>query len=481
MDKCFRRTTLIIAFSVAVVFGVASANAGLPIAGKYVLLACLLALVSAPKRKLLAFICLVLLGFTFGNWRGGVFSKQLAPLNDLYDQHVGLTAVAESDGVYSNNSQLAFDVGNVVISDPVNITIPGKLKIEGFGVNAVYRGDVVEVEGKLQDTLGSRQGRLSFADIKVLGRNSSFIETTRHNFTAGMQSALPEPQASFGMGLLIGEKTTLPKTVTNNLSAVGLTHIIAVSGYNLTIIVAAVRRLLIRRSKYQTTVIAIMLIAGFLLLTGFSASIVRAAIVSMLSIIAWYYGRKFRPMLLISFTAAVTALWNPLYIWGDTGWYLSFLAFYGVLVLAPLIHQRLPGKERRGVLGLLIIESLCAQIMTAPYIIYTFKQLSLLALPANLLVVPLVPFAMLLSLLAGLAGMIAAAISGWFAWPARIILTYMLDLAAVFARVPHALLLRSLSISELAVLYASIVLIGVILGRSIGRRGTITDVNASNF
>jgi competence protein ComEC len=294
-----------------------------------------------------------------------------------------------------------------------------------------------------------------------------------------MQSALPEPQASFGMGLLIGDKSTLPKTATDNLSAVGLTHIIAVSGYNLTIIVLAVRRLLRKRSKYQSTAMATILIGLFVLLTGSSASIVRAAIVSMLSIIAWYYGRKIRPLLLITFTAAITAFWNPLYIWSDAGWYLSFLAFYGVLVLAPLIHRRFFANKPRGVLGLLIIESLCAQIMTAPYIIYTFKQLSLVALPANVLVVPLVPLAMMLSLIAGLGGMFVVSIAGWLAWPAKLVMTYMLDLAALFARIPHALLTRSLPISGLIVMYLAVLLVSVTLGHNVIRRATITDVNTS--
>ncbi len=85
-----------------------------------------------------------------------------------------------------------------------------------------------------------------------------------------------------------------------------------------------VRRALRGRSKYQTTAISLMLIGSFLLITGFSASIVRAAIVSVLSLGTWYYGRNFRPILIIALAAAMTAGWNPLYIWSDY-WLVSIL------------------------------------------------------------------------------------------------------------------------------------------------------------
>ncbi|HSX45013.1 MAG TPA: ComEC/Rec2 family competence protein [Candidatus Saccharimonadales bacterium] len=476
MATQYRRTTLIIAFSVAIVLGVASAYKFDLFSVSYTWLAFLLTVLFLTKRNAITLICLVILGLVLGNQRGGVIKQQLVPVSDLFDHQVILTGVAENDGVYSTKNQVSFDVSNISISDPIEIDVPGKFKVEGFGVNAVYRGDEVQVEGKLRSTIGSRQGRIGFGTIEVIGQGSSPIETVRRKFRSGMQSALPEPQASFAMGLLIGEKSTLPKTTSNSLSAVGLTHIIAVSGYNLTIIVLAVRRLLRKRSKYQSTIIAMALIGLFVLLTGFSASIIRAAIVSLLSIVAWYYGRKIRPLLLITFTAAITALWNPLYIWSDAGWYLSFLAFYGVLVLAPLIHRRFFADKPRGVVGLLIIESLCAQIMTAPYIIYTFKQLSIVALPANVLVVPLVPLAMFLSLIAGLAGALFASLASWLAWPAKILLTYMLDLAALLARIPHALWQQTLSIGGLFILYGAILLISSVLGHKTTRRATITDI-----
>ncbi len=399
--------------------------------------------------------------------------QQLQPMQALTGKHIVATIQADSDAVYDDNKTLSFDASRLHVSDPEDLIFPGRLQISGFGVPAVYKGDIVEIEGKIFASRGSRQLRMSFADMKVLGRSSSPVDTVRRKFAAGMESALPEPQASFGLGLLIGQRNTLPDSSTAILSAVGLTHIIAVSGYNLTIIMRFVKRLLHKRSKYQITVISLLLMGLFLLMTGFSASIVRAAIVSSLSLLAWYYGRTFRPVLLLTLTACITAGFNPFYIWSDIGWYLSFLAFFGVLVVAPLISTRLLGTKEPKPLTAVLMESLCALLMTIPFVLYIFSQISMVALMANLLVVPLVPLAMLLALVAGLAGMLLPAISGLLALPAQVLLTYMLDLAQLLSRIPHALVERRLSLGSMLFLYGCITLFVVILWRATEKKRVI--------
>jgi competence protein ComEC len=260
---------------------------------------------------------------------------------------------------------------------------------------------------------------------------------------------------------------------------VGLTHIIAVSGYNLTIILHASRKVLGRRSKRIATFLSLVLIGVVLLLAGASASIVRAAIVSMLSIAAAYYGRTFRPLVLILLAAALTAGWYPLYLWSDLGWYLSFLAFFGVLVLGPLIAKRIYKDKKPQLLAAVIIETLCAQVMTLPLIMYIFGNVSLISLPANVLIVPLVPLGMAVTFLAGLGGMLAPLVSGWLAWPARVLLTYMLDVISLLARVPHALSHRSLSVTYMIVLYAILLLICLMLWlKTKTKSGIITDIEA---
>ncbi len=402
--------------------------------------------------------------------------QQLEPYKAVDKETVILEVTATTDGVYTEKSQLGFDGGNVHILEPFEIDVPGKIKVEGFGEQAIYRGDVIKVEGKFFPTRGSRQGVVSYADLRVLGRSASLVDRLRLKFAAGMQTALPEPLASFALGLLIGQRTTLPDQLNEQLSRVGLTHIIAVSGYNLTIIVRAVRRFGRKWSKYQITILSSGLIISFLLVTGFSASIVRAAIVSGLSLMAWYYGRTFRPILLLSVAAAITAGWNPIYLWSDIGWYLSFLAFYGVIVLVPSIVKRFFVNKSPRPLTFLLLETIGAQLMTMPLILHIFSEASLVAIPSNLLIVPFVPFAMLLALFAGLAGMSFSIVAGWIAWPAKILLTYMLDSVNLLSRIPHAAVSRSLSLPYMIFLYACVIFVTFVIWRKGSKNAKITDV-----
>jgi competence protein ComEC len=434
-------------------------------------------LITAIKRKRpLVFAAAILFGLSFGWWRGANFARKLTPYENLYGREVIIRATATNDGVYENG-QLTFDVGKMEFIEPLHLTPPGILKVQLLGVPAVSRNDQLEIAGVLYPSGGSRQGRISYGSGKVVARRKNWVENLRRKFVAGMQTALPEPHASFGLGILVGQRNTLPEDVTKQLSIVGLTHIIAVSGYNLTIIIDFVRQKLGKGSKYQTLMMSLFLIAGFLLITGFSASIVRAAIVSSLSLGAWYYGRKIRPLLILLLSGAITAGWYPIYIWSDIGWYLSFLAFFGVLILAPLLTKRFWKKRPWGIMPI-VIESGCAQIMTAPYVMYIFKETSLIALPSNMLIVPMVPFAMFFVFIAGLAGMLVSRVAGWLAWPAHALLGYMLELTRLLSRIPKAHVKVSLPLSVMLILYAIVTLLSWRLWlKTKPKRGILSDTN----
>jgi competence protein ComEC len=473
----FRRTSVMTVGLLAFLGGLGLSRTGWFVSNELIISCGLLLLVSITRLRWLALLSVILFGLCLGWWRGQSYLALLEPMRQLDDKRVTAFVQADSDATYNDKGQLSFDASHLLLESTLQ-EVPGRLKIAGFGTPAVFRGDTVKISGRFYATRGSRQLGMSFANLEVVGSNSSWVDTIRRRFAAGLMSAVPEPEASFGLGLLIGQRSTLPTEITTQLAAVGLTHIIAVSGYNLTIIMRGVRRLLDKRSKYQATLISLLLIGIFLLMTGMSASIVRAAIVSGLSILAWYYGRTFKPLLLLSLAAAITAGWNPLYIWSDIGWYLSFLAFFGVLILSPLLNQRFFGKREPAALLALMSESFCALIMTMPLIMYIFKQISLVALPANLLIVPLVPIAMLAALIAGLAGMLVPVIAGLFSWPATLLMTAMLDIAQLISKIPHALAQRGVTLAGMLLWYGCLTFITFILWRVVNQKhAKITEIN----
>ncbi len=378
-------------------------------------------------RKQLFLPTLMVVGLALVIARGQQSQTAYAGLDKLIGSKVSLTGVVADDPSVSDKNYTNFTLGNMQYE---GMPIAGQIRVRGRYMK-LKRGYSISAKGKLQPTVGNKQAEFGFADVVVLGDKQSALEQWRQRFFAGMRSALPEPLASFALGLLLGTRALIPKALNDQLALVGLSHLVAVSGYNLTILVESVRRPMQSKSKYLSLAIPLWLILGFTVLTGFSASIVRAAIVSSLILIAYHYGRTIKPMVLIGVAAIATTLWRPDYLWSDLGWQLSFAAFFGILVVAPAFERRF--VKRPNVLKSLLIASVAAQLMTAPLIALIFGQLSVVAPLSNLLVLPLVPAIMFASLLAGMAGMFLPALSGWMAWPASWLLKLVIVIVETLA------------------------------------------------
>lgn len=452
-----KRTTLITIGCVAALIGLFAAKYIEPIATQWLwVVLCVLPLAFTRKLRVVFVVVVMLL---VGLLRGGMYQQTFQTISQYYGEKVTVTGVALEDGTYSYNGQLetTLKVNTINGQDAT-----GRITLRGFEP-VIYRYDSIEATGKISPTKGGKQGTMSYADISILAVHTSAIESFRHAFIVGMQNALPEPAASLGIGILVGQRSLLPDDTASALQIAGLTHIIAVSGYNLTIIINAVKRTTRRLSRFQTVAVSASLMYAFLLITGFSPSIVRASLVAGISLATWYYGRTVNPILLILFVAALTALVNPYYVWGDIGWYLSFLAFFGVLIVAPLIIRILArNKQELPLLPTVAIESFSAQIMTLPLTMFIFGKMSVIGLLANIVIVPLVPIAMLASVVAGITGIIAPELAGWVALPARILLGSMIKIADWMSELPHAMITVQISALGMLFLYACILI--MILG-----------------
>lgn len=480
MAHRFRLTTLWLVLFAGMLAGLGLARVG-PGPGPAPVLMLLIGILLMRCRGIAKLALVLLLGVTAGWLRGEMYISKLSTYQPLYYQKITLTVQAAEDATYDKYGQLGFLARNIRLADGDRLT--GSIRLSGFGMSMVYDSDEVVASGKLYPGYGSQQGRMSYAQMQVTGRHPTWLTDLRASFVAGTATALPEPHASFVMGLLVGQRSNLPEDTRHDLQAVGLTHIIAASGANLTIIVQAAGRLLKNRSKRLNTGFSLALVGVFLMLTGGHAPIVRAAIVSVLSIVAGYYGRSFKPLNLIALAAAVTAMVNPVYIWSDIGWYLSFLAFYGVLVLAPLLRGRLAGKWHKTIIGGVALETICAEIMTLPLALYVFGQMSRVGLLANVLVVSMIPLAMLLGTVAGLGGMLLPALAGWFAWPAAGILSYMLSVAALLADLPNAFVKGiGLSLGQMIILYGCVAWLSLVLWyRNPRKNAIITDITDPTY
>ncbi len=253
--------------------------------------------------------------------------------------------------------------------------------------------DIYTVMPKAQVTLLTPLSQRT--DANRLDRVFAGIFAMRDRFELQIARMQPEPQASLLTGLLTGSRGGMPQDLLDAFRTAGLSHIVAISGYNITIIITLVGGMLFwlpLKRRFPLLVIGITLFTVFV---GASASVVRAAVMGILGLFALQTNRQANIRLLVLWTAFFMLLVNPKQLWFDAGFQLSFLAVIGLAEFSkPLgkVLQWLP--EALGIRDSLIA-TLAAQIATLPLSMLVFRQLSLVAPFANILVAPLIPLAML--------------------------------------------------------------------------------------
>lgn len=442
-----------------------------------------LACLGFMQRQVSAVVLIIIAGLLVGTWRGGLEQVGLERYKHFYGKVVTVLGAVSDDAAYGPGGDQRLLLKNVSINGtPLN----GQVWTSNESNAVIKRGDTVALHGKLGQGFGSVAASMFHASISHITRPQpgDVGVQVRDWFAGGIRTAIPEPEASLASGYLVGQRSTLPADLDNQLKVDGLTHAVVASGYNLTILVSLARQAFLSVSKYLATISAFGMIAGFILLSGVSPSMARAGLVASLSLAAWYYGRKIHPFVLLAFAAAVTALANPFYIWGDIGWYLSFASFAGVIILAPLVRHALwRGSERPGLVVQIVLDTMSAQAATLPIMILAFGHYSPYALLANLLVLPLVPLAMLLTFVAGLCGLLAPGLAHTFGLPATILLKYMTTVVAHIADWPGAYSEVTFGLPALIICYAALTGFAIILWRKTGhdfRAETVAD-NAASF
>jgi competence protein ComEC len=414
------------------------------------------------SRRWWAVGMIVVVGLVLGVSRGSLFVDEI----NEYKKYAGaqnlVGGVIFDDPVYGDRGEQRFRISSVEIKGAPMV---GQVFVSTYSILDVKRGDRVELRGKIRDGFGSYQATVHFATVVKAERADNPVREVRDGFAASVRNIVAEPAASLGLGFVVGQRSALPTELDEQMRIVGLTHIVVASGYNLTILVRFARRIFAPHSKYLAALVSTGLMTGFVLVSGLSPSMTRASAVTGLSLLAWYYGRRFQPVLLILYVAAATAWWYPIYVWSDIGWYLSFLAFAGVLILAPITVKAIYRQKEAPAIGQLVIETIAAQIMTLPLILFIFGQLPVLSLLANVLVAPAIPLAMVATALAGLAGAVSATWLGIFGVAANYVLGYVIKVVELLAGVAWAQ--ADVSIPAIAMwgLYALVVVAVVTLAQ----------------
>ena len=417
------------------------------------------------RRYVIPFIFVA--GVLIGLWRGDITQQQLAPYQKLIGYQLTIAGKVSEDVDIGKDGEPVLRINVTRINDR---DMTGNVWVSLKDQADIKRGDIVTIKGRLAEGFGSFAGSMYRASLVKVQRPQpgDVARQVRDQFADDVRQAIPEPQASLGIGYLVGQRRALPPDLSEALQIAGLTHIVVASGYNLTILVRITRRLLMRVSKYLSAITAGGMIIAFIAVTGMSPSMSRAGLVAGLGLLAWYYGRKFHPLVLLPFAAAITLLVNPTFGWNDLGWQLSFAAFAGVMILAPLAQRYLFGDEKPKLLRQILGETICAQIATLPILVLAFGEFSNVAVIANLLILPLVPVAMLLTFIAGVGAAVAPAIASMIGLPATWLLQYMTSAATYFAQLPWAQSALEINSVVMVAYYAVLALICVYVWRKTG-------------
>jgi len=390
----------------------------------------------------------------------------LATYNDVGWVTLEGVVVGEPD-VRDYYTNLRVRAERLTLPDGAELDIDGLVLVKAERYSQRHYGDRVRVEGLLemppvfeefsyQEYL-ARQGIHSLiqrAHVAPLAENQAnpllyYLFAFKRYAQSVIARILPEPQAALLTGILLGVETGIPADLMEDFAATGTTHIIAISGFNITIISGIFAGLAERLFDERRAVwVAIVGVVVYTIFVGASAAVVRAALMGILYLWGRHLRRgTFAPVSLAAAAIGMTA-WNPYTLW-DVGFLLSFAATIGLVLYAEPLERafermlaRVTSAERaRKIVGLIseaLLVTLAAQITTIGIILYYFGRLSLVTLLTNFLILPVQSFVMIWGGVATLLGLVflpLGQVVGWVAW---VFLTFTIEMVRLTARAPFA-------------------------------------------
>jgi len=256
-------------------------------------------------------------------------------------------------------------------------------------------------------------------------------------FTTVIDLYLPEPHASLLNGILFGIDLKTTKEFYEQLKMVGLLHLVVLSGINITLLSSIISQSTQFFSKKLSILITIISIIFFVLFVGIQAPILRAALMGILTLVANYTGRKNYSLYALILSFVLSVIFFPSWL-KTVSFQLSYAATLGIILFG---EKNIKKSENNFINFYHQIKadfktSLAAQIFTAPIIFIYFRQISLIAPLANVLVSFFVPFLMVLGFLTAILGKINFYLGFPFAWACYLILSYIIFIIETLSKIP---------------------------------------------
>jgi competence protein ComEC len=428
--------------------------------------AMLLCIQSAPhRRQHIFFLSVVLFGLALGVcrftfWEGRATDAVLSP---RVDAHVTLVGVVDSEpDVREGKTHLTIALRALLEEEGEHEVFGRMLTIVPRYPDYEY-GDVLHIAGKLAlpKKFAEEDGRvfdypsylaskgityqMSFATIDKVGEGegNSIIEKLffiKKQFGEALALALSEPHNALMGGLLLGGKQPLGEVWLERFRVAGIVHIIVLSGYNMTIVATWLVRIFRFTGFAGSLSVGALGIILFAIMTGAGATVVRAAIMAILALLARATGRTHTMGRALLFAGALMVVHNPSILAFDPSFQLSFLASLGLVYIAPIIEAKTALFKRSPIFREVFVTTCATQISVFPLLLAQTGMLSLVSLPVNLLVLPTIPLTMFFGFVAGVIASILPSLAFFAGLPAHLLLSWILGVAEYSSRIPFAAL-----------------------------------------
>lgn len=297
----------------------------------------------------------------------------------------------------------------------------------------------------LYDRLLNIEGEMSFPEIKVLGREENFLsnfKSFKYKLIENLDKVSPRNVSALSSGMIFGDDSLFSKKDTENFQRSGLSHIIVLSGFNISILILffGILFLSFRIKLFLRTILTILFIIIFIIFVGGEASVLRAGIMGSAMLLTALFGKQYVAKQFLFFAAFIMIIINPKIALYDVSFHLSFLATFAILYLVPIFdNYKFFQKDESGLLIKNIFEilkiTLAVQIFVSPYIMFIFGKISIFGFIANILVLPIIPLLMLLGVIIILFSFIFSPIAVFFSYISFIFSKYIFEIANEISKI----------------------------------------------
>ena len=380
----------------------------------------------------------------------GIFRFQMTdvPASGIFESQVGEKAlftgeIIDEPDMRENNQKLT--IRSQIGEEKTKI-----LATVNFSEDFKY-GNVIKFSGKLEkpDNFITDQGKnfdyvnylrkdgifyvMSYPNIEIISRNKGNKIKSALFFVKGKfleKINLENPESLLMGGLILGEKASFSQELRQSFIDTGTIHIVALSGYNITIVAEWFMKLFAFLPKNIGIGMGIFAILFFILMTGGSSTAIRAGIMATLALVARATGRNYDVARALLLAGVFMIILNPFVLVYDVSFQLSFIATIAVIFFTPKIEKYFLWITARFGLRDIVSVTCAAYIFVLPFILYKMGNFSLVALPANIFILPFVPLTMLLGFLTGFAGLIWHVLAAPFGYISYLFLHYELGVVS---------------------------------------------------